>query len=111
MTSAGLKVSYRAMCNMAITIRRYDSSRAWTDYAVTGYIRVFGGKELVGTIVQGDQMVIVLAESLTQAGFAAPVTTFDKVVGTDRERAILAPIVERKTLDGTLIAYELQVRG
>jgi hypothetical protein len=39
-----------------------------------------------------------------------PVRIADKAVVDGRELAILAP-KERKSLDGDLIAYELQVRG
>jgi hypothetical protein len=99
------------MCLMDVTIRRYNAAREKTDYAVKGNVRLYGGQELVGTIVQGDVAVIVLADALAEADFILPVTPADKVVWGGRERAILAPIGERRALDGTLIAYELQARG
>ena len=111
MTADELKAMYKSMCLMDLTIRRYNAARVATNYDVKGHIRPYGGKELVGTIVQGDQAVIVLADDLTAAGFALPITTSDKSISGGRERAILAPIGERRALDGTLVAYELQVRG
>jgi len=111
MTADEIRAMYRDFCQMPFKIRRYSGQpRAKVDTDVVGHIRLYSGKELVGTIVQGDVAVIVLVDDLVAEGFQLPITTADKVFD-GRERAIQAPIGERKSLDGTLIAYELQARG
>ena len=109
-----IKAMYRDMCQMPFVIRRYtgaSGSRTKTDCNVTGHARLYSGKELIGTIVQGDLAVIVLVDDLVAGSFTLPITTFDKVVIDGKEYAILAPIGQRKALDSTLIACELQARG
>ena len=54
--------------------------------------------------------VIVLVESLGVAGYPVPIVIGDRVVLSGRERRVIS-IEERKALDGTLIAYDLQARG
>lgn len=111
MTADDLKAMYRSMCQMPFKIRRYSGTpRVKADVDVIGHIRLYSGKELAGTVIQGDKAVIVLADDLVNAGFELPITNFDKVFD-GRELAIMPAIGERKALDGTLIAYELQVRG
>lgn len=114
MTADEIKAQYRDMCRMPVKVRRYAvvaSVRTSADFAVQGHIRLFSGKELTGTIAQGDVAVIVLADDLAAKGFQLPITAFDKIVEGGKERSILPPIGERKALDGTLVAYELQARG
>jgi hypothetical protein len=108
-----LRADYRSFCGQSITLRRYSgagAARTKTDYSAAGNSQVYAAKELIGPIVQGDRKVIVLADDLAGAGLALPVRTSDKVIDGGRECAILVP-GERRALDGTLIAYELQVRG
>lgn len=114
MDARQIKRMYGNMCKMSLTLRRYagaPGSRAYTDYAVMGHARLYTGKELIGTIAQGDLAIIVLADAIATAGLQLPILTADKIVLNGRERAILPPIGERKALDGTLIALELQARG
>lgn len=112
MTADELRAMYRDFCQMPFKIRRYTGTpRAPVDVDVTGHIRLYSGKELAGPVVQGDKAVIVLVDDLVAGGFALPITTFDKVVEGGREFAIQPGPGERKALDGTVIAYDLQVRG
>jgi hypothetical protein len=114
MNPAQIRAMYKSFCQMALTVRRYSgptSARTSVDYAAKGNARLYSGKELIGTIAQGDQQVIVLVDDLVANGFQLPIVVADKIVMGGRERQILAPIGERKALDGTLIAYELQARG
>lgn len=114
MTAAELKAMYAGMCIMPLKIRRYSVAvgvRTFADFDVLGFFRLASGKEIAdGIAAQGDQIAIVTADELARVNFALPITVADKVV-TDRERAIQAPIGERKALDGTLVAYDLQARG
>jgi hypothetical protein len=114
MNAAQIRAMYKSFCQMTITVRRYSgpaTARTWADVTARGNARLFGGKELIGTIAQGDQQVIILVDDLVANGFQLPIVVADKIVLGGRERQILAPIGERKALDGTLIAYELQARG
>ena len=109
MTTAEIRADYRAACLQTITVRRYGGSGK-VDKTAAGNIRQYGADELKGTVTQGDRKVIVIVEDLVAGGLNMPLTTKDKVIDNGRECAIIHP-GERKALDGTLIAYELQVRG
>lgn len=113
MTGDELKAVYRSFVMQPMIVRRYTGSgnnRPRFDALVRGHARAYDVEELIGTIVQGDQRVVVLAEDLIAKQINLPVTVADKVVLDGREMAIQASLA-RKALDGTLIAYELQVRG
>jgi hypothetical protein len=111
MTEAdALKADYRSFCLQTVIVRRYAADRTPTDAQCAGNARLYNASELVGTITQGDQRVIVLADDIATGGISLPLTTFDKVVVGGVEFAVRSPN-ERKALDGTLIAYEVQARG
>lgn len=112
MTEAdALKADYRSFLLQTVTIRRYSGTpRVPMDVAAAGNARLYSSTELIGTIAQGDQKVIVMAEDIAAGGISLPLTTFDKVVIGGVEYAVKLPN-ERKALDGTLIAYEIQARG
>jgi hypothetical protein len=108
-----LKAMYGRMCRHDITVRRFTgvgASRTKTDYTVKGIARLYGGKELAGSITQGDQKVIVLAADLTALGFVLPVTNADRLIVGGKEVSIIAA-PDRTGLDGAAIAYECQARG
>lgn len=110
-----IKASYRRACREVIVVRRYlasstGSSRPFIDATVHGRAQAYGATELIGGVVQGDTRVIVLAEDILAQGLTLPLTTNDKIRIKGKEIAIMVPM-ERKALDGTLIAYELQCRG
>lgn len=114
-----IKARYRAVCQEIVTIRRFVSgstgnARPFFDAAVRGRAAPYEGEDdLIGGIVQGDQKVIVLVEDLIAKGLVLPVTMADKirVKGKNADFAVMAPAKERKALDGTVVAYELQCRG
>ncbi len=113
MSSDDIKALYRADLQETVVIRRYTgtgTNRPKFDVPVQGSSQRYQATELLGTVVQGDQRILVLVEDLIQKKFALPVTTNDKIVVAGKELAIIAPN-ERADLDGTLIAYELQARG
>lgn len=112
LSAADLQAMYADMCQQVVSVRRYTglgSSRTHVDYAGVGNARLYGASELVGSVKQGDQKVILCLQGLDNA-FSLPLKTSDAVVVGGIERSIQS-IAERKALDGTLIAYELQCRG
>jgi hypothetical protein len=114
MTADELKAQFREFCLQTLKIRRYTglgAARTHTDYAASGNLQVYGAAQLVGGVTQGDQRAIMIAGDLTTAGLTLPVTTDDKAVTDDGREVSIKAVLPRRALDGTLIAYELQVRG
>ncbi len=113
MTADEIKAAYAANLLETVTLRRFTGTgadRPKFDANVRGKAWGYTSQELIGTIQQGDQRVLVLVEDLIGTGFALPVTTADMMVVRGQELAIISP-GQRKAPDGTLIAYELQCRG
>ena len=111
-----------------IAIRRYSGSpRVSADTLTRAYVRYYGSKEFIGAVMQGDLIVIALADSLNGMlpistndrlvmgfwGFDIADTTPDlvdgRVTGTYKETAIKSAI--KRTLEGKLIALELHAVG
>ncbi|MEH2476244.1 hypothetical protein V1281_002587 [Nitrobacteraceae bacterium AZCC 2161] len=94
----------------AVAIRRYTGpagpNRAHDDYPTRAFVRNYGSKELIGSIIQGDQVAITLIDTL---GGVLPVTTNDKLVVSGKEYAIKNPM--KRVVGGVLIALELQCSG
>lgn len=97
-----------------IAIRRYSGTGAGRTYVdrdclarVTGY----SPSELVGSIIQGDRKVIVLADDLDGESPPFAIAKTDKVVVRDKELAIMMVDDSTRRVGGTLIAYELTARG
>ena len=113
MNADAIKKMYLRALQQQVTIRRYaGEGDTKTDYVALGNAGLYGTNELIGNITQGDLRVVLMADAAdwTPAGFIAPLKTTDKVVVGGHEREIIA-FSERKALDGTLIAYEIQARG
>ncbi len=112
MNAAEIKAAYARELKETITVRRYTGSgtnRPRFDAAVRGKARLYASTELIGTITQGDQNVLVLVEDLIAAQFALPLTQNDKLVVAGKELAIQAPNT-RKAPDGTIVVYDCQAR-
>lgn len=93
----------------AVSIRRYSGtgpSRSYVDTATTAYVRCYGSNELIGAIVQGDQVAVTLVDTLSGI---LPVTTNDKLVVGTKEFAIKNPM--KRVVGGTLIALEIHAAG
>jgi hypothetical protein len=63
-----------------VYIRRYSGTgptRTHVDTATVAYVRNYGSKELVGSIVQGDQVAVTLVDTLSAI---LPVRTSDVLV-------------------------------
>jgi hypothetical protein len=113
MNTSDIKRMYKRKCLHDIIVRRYagaNASRTKIDYNCKGHARLYAAQELVGPITQGDERVIALADDLEDAGFVFPLKTSDKVICGARELSIVTS-GERRALDGTLIALEIQARG
>ena len=113
MTADDIKAHYAAELQEPVIVRRYTgagNSRPKFDAEVRGKAWGYNAQELVGSIVQGDQRVLVLVDDLISAGFALPVTSADKLVVKGREIAIVSA-GQRKAPDGTICVYDLQARG
>lgn len=117
MAAADILDTYRRTCLQPVAIRRYSGTpRTPQDYAANGNARLYSAAELVGSVQQGDQRVIVIAADLIESGLALPVTNNDRVVVDGLERRITV-VGERKALESDdggksiLIAYELTARG
>lgn len=113
MTADQIKAAYARVLKEPIIVRRYTgagSARPRFDVQVRGKATQYGADELIATIQQGDQKVIVLVDDLIEKQFALPITSNDKVVVGGKELAIVNP-GQRKAPDGAIVAYEIQVRG
>ncbi|MGD9880458.1 MAG: hypothetical protein AB7F22_10615 [Reyranella sp.] len=117
MTPATVKASYRRAIDQAgepLTVRRYTgagASRPRVDVSVRGRVVDYRPDELVGTIQQGDRMIILLVEDLVAAQFPMPLRKGDKIVVRGRELNIEDPDDNTRRVAGVLIAYELRARG
>lgn len=97
-----------------VTIRRYygsGSPRAKYEKAALARVNAYAVDQLIGSIVQGDQKVILLAEDLETGAVTLPLLISDKVVVRGRELQIVSIDANTRRVGGTLCAYELQVRG
>lgn len=113
MNADEIKAHYAAELQEPIVVRRYTgagSNRPKFDVEVRGKAWGYSAKELVGSIQQGDQRVLVLVGDLIANGFALPVTSADKLVVKGKEIAIVSA-GQRKAPDGTLAVYDIQARG
>jgi hypothetical protein len=112
MNAAQIKAAYARELKETIIVRRYTgtgTARPFFDIEARGKARLYGATELVGTISQGDQNVLILVDDLTAQNFAFPLTTNDKAVVAGKELAIIQPNT-RKAPDGTVVVYDCQAR-
>lgn len=96
-----------------IVIRRYTgagTNRPRFDAPVRARVMDYVPHELVGSIVQGDRKLIVLAEDMVAAQIPLDLRAGDKVVVRGKELNIQAANDNTRRIAGELIAYELQVR-
>lgn len=97
-----------------ITVRRYAGTGAARTHSDTTIVaRAIGlhDRELAGAMLEGTLRVIALAQDLVDAGFALPLEQSDKIVIDGKEYAISGFDDETRRINGTLIAYDLQVKG
>lgn len=97
-----------------IAIRRYvgtGTSRPYSEKTCRARVLGDAPKELVGGITQGDRKIIILAEDLEGYSPVFTVIKSDKAIVRGAELAIMGIDDSTRRIAGTLIAYELQVRG
>lgn len=117
LTPSEIKADYREFMNErgeTVTVRRYTGAgpnRPRFDAEVMAVVAGYDEKDFVGTIVQGDRKVILLAQDLIDAQVALPITTNDKLLVRGKELAIIAADDSTRRVSGVLIAFELQCRG
>ncbi len=112
MTPATALELTRALVNEngeAVAIRRYSGvtpARTFIDTPTTAFVRNFGSTELIGAVVQGDQVAIALVDTLAAI---LPVTTADFLVVGTKEFAIKNP--RKRVVGGVLIGLEIHAKG
>lgn len=102
-----------------IKIRRYSGTgigRSSADTEITARVisaTVAGRHDdaLIGALQEGTKQVIALAQDLVDAGFALPLRSSDRVVIEDKEHVITRLDDQTRKVAGTLIAYDLVVKG
>ena len=110
-----VKASYlRAMTDLVIVRRYAGTGTGRPHFDVTAKARVMGdsSQELVGTkLLEGDRKVILYADDLI-GKMSLPLTADDKIVVRGKEMAIISPPDDStRSINGVLVAYELQIRG
>ncbi|SDC06653.1 hypothetical protein SAMN05216337_1001169 [Bradyrhizobium brasilense] len=117
MTPDAARQSYRRALSQAggiVTVRRYygsGSPRSKHERDCLGKEASYQPSEIVGSILQGDWMIILLAEDLEAGAVTLPLLPTDKVVVRGKELTIAGIDDKKRRISGVLCAYELQVRG
>lgn len=113
MTPGQARDTYKRMIaalGETVTFRRIGTPNVDKDIRcrVTGY----QPDQVVGAIQQGDRRLVALAEDVEGSGFPTPIRErFDKVILRGHETTIQAVDDSTRRVAGTLIAYELRIRG
>jgi len=119
-TPEQIKASYRRNLKETVVIRRFTgtgTNRPKFEASARAQVVGYAPHELIGGIVQGDRKIILYADDLIEQGWApAPgtrrlITENDFAVVRGAQLAIIAADDSTRRVDGTLIAFELQVRG
>lgn len=124
MTPEQIKADYEQMLNDGgedIVVRRYTgtgTNRPKIDVYVRARVTGYAPRELVGTIQQGDRLIVVLADDVTQPTTDSPPQTLtlplvssDKVVVRGKELQIMAADDSTRRYHGVLVAIQIQARG
>lgn len=94
-----------------VVVRRYAGtgpSRVPADVTVRARVMGYKPAEVVGAVVQGDLLVIALADTLAAL---LPLKTSDVLVIRGVEKRVMAVDDNTRRVGGTLIALEIQARG
>lgn len=113
MNADRVRAVYRRGAQHAVQIRRYDNPGPnFSDYPTTAKLVGVAAEQLLTEgVAQYAMRAIVLVDDLVAAGMALPITSDDKMVWNGREWAIEVPDGATRYIDGSLIAYQLMIRG
>ncbi len=117
MNPSDVKASYRRMMDDAgewVKLERHTGqgiNHPVHSIDVRAKVAGYQPDEIVGSIVQGDRKIIILAQDLIDAQFALPIRSSDKVVVRGKQLSIIAPDDSTRRIGKTVIAYELTGRG
>ena len=115
MISSEVVAAYARVLKDRVTFRRYTGageSRPFVEARdVRSHVAGYQPHELIGSIIQGDRKVIALVADLVDRKFVLPLTVNDKVIVDGKELAIIAPDGNTRSVNGELVAYEIQARG
>lgn len=116
MTPADAKASLLAQLTehgSTVTIRRYTgtgSTRSFVEKVVRARVMGYSADQLVGSIIQGDQKVVIYADDVT-APLSLPIVKSDKIWIDGRETAVESPDHRTRSVAGVVIGINVQVRG
>lgn len=120
MTPDQARATYRRMMaaeGETVTLRRYSGTgagRVYTDYAgLRARVVAFQAHELVAGVVQGDRMVILLAEDVADQGVVLPIASggADRLIVRGKELSIKAVDDNTRRVAGEVIAYDVKIGG
>jgi hypothetical protein len=89
--------------------RRVGTTNTFSEVAVRGVARGYRPEELVGTIVQGDRIVIISNAEIEAAGWPGPPRRGDLLVMDGVTTTVQAP--DPRWLLSETLGHVLQVRG
>lgn len=118
MTPDSVTSSYRRAlltgAGEVVYVRRYTGggqSRPVHEVSVRARVMDYSAAELVGSVMQGDRKLILLAEDLVNAQWPGGLRKDDKIVVRGKELNVEAVDDNTRRIGSVLIAYEMQVRG
>jgi hypothetical protein len=114
--AARIRANYRRELGKfsKVTIRRYYGSaspRAFYERQTVGREISYTPAEIVGSILDGDWMIVLLAEDLETGDVTLPLKSTDKAIVRGKELTIVGIDDKKRRVEDVLCAYELQVRG
>jgi hypothetical protein len=109
-----ITAAYERTLQETVTIRRYTgvgTARAAAAVTARGRAMQTGASVLIGNISLSEWTVFVLAKDIDESSIGLPLLKTDKPVTPGGKELTIVTPKERRALDGTLIAYELQCGG
>lgn len=101
-----------AMHGETATLRRLNASPPHTEETgVAVFVRGYEPDELVGAIQQGDRKIIVPADNVGSFPVPFRERSTDRIEVRGQEMTIQAVDDSTRRIAGTLVAYEIRVRG
>lgn len=112
------RAAYRRAFKERVKLARASGTGAAADIAwdqapyVRAHLRQYGPHEIAGSIMQGDQELMVLAEDLDESSFTVPPRMGDRVLLPNGNYAMVQHCdANSRRLGQETIAYVCRVRG